>query len=218
MQPLLWIDCETTGLDPEGNALLEVAAVITDERPEVFPRVFQGVLVRDNVDDLCWNKFAREMHEKNGLIDELQLPAMVEERETFMPGSLTPIKLDYGRYGSVNELEEALEDWCYSTIQALCHYRHLAIPTRGLPLAGSNPGFDRDWLEEWMPGFSKLIHYRSFDMNTLYYFFGTKKEKDARPHRALDDLFADIDKLQLFFGDQMILEGQAKLAAARNPG
>lgn len=203
MQRLLWIDVETTGLDPKENDLLEVAAVVTDEKCHVVS-CFQGVLVGDEeqVDRLRFNDFTRRMHTENGLIRELTMEptAGCEAREVFMPGSLAPLDLDSGRFACVNELEEELENWYRATLDSLYTRRGEAIPRRGLPLAGSNPGFDRGWLEEWMPAFAKSIHYRSFDMNTLYYFFESVKSKDDGPrdHRALGDLFADIDKLQEF--------------------
>lgn len=62
-------------------------------------------------------------------------------------------------------------------------------------LAGANPEFDRSFLRVHFPVLCKLLHYRNFDMNTLYMWNDLPKQKD-RPHRALPDLLQDIEILQ----------------------
>ena len=69
--PIVWIDCEMTGLDLEKDALIEVAVVVTDS--ELVP-VDAGVdLViaptPGSVDQM--NDVVRTMHTTSGLLDEL---------------------------------------------------------------------------------------------------------------------------------------------------
>jgi oligoribonuclease len=68
---LVWIDCEMTGLDIGADALIEVAALVTD---------FDLNVLGDGVDLIVkpppealdqMNDFVREMHEKSGLLVEL---------------------------------------------------------------------------------------------------------------------------------------------------
>ncbi|GAA1971512.1 oligoribonuclease [Isoptericola halotolerans] len=68
---IVWIDCEMTGLDLRADALVEVAAVVTDS--ELNP-LGDGVdvVVRPPAEALAqMNDFVREMHTTSGLLDEL---------------------------------------------------------------------------------------------------------------------------------------------------
>lgn len=191
---MLWIDVETTGIEPVECDLLEVAAVITDENYQVFGDVFQGVICRDDVETFRWCHFTRKMHTENGLMHELALPILEEKRTVFALNSNQNIQ--YVRHNDIETLQTALVHWYVDTLTNM--YGKDNMPSKGLPLAGSNPAFDRGWLELYIQNFANMIHYRSFDMNTLYYFFESDKEENNRPHRGLDDLFQDIDSLQKF--------------------
>src|SRR5680860_1151420 len=69
--PLVWIDCEMTGLDLATDALIEVACIVTDA--ELNP-LGEGVSViikppSDAVEVMT--DFVRQMHVKSGLLPEL---------------------------------------------------------------------------------------------------------------------------------------------------
>ena len=64
--PLVWIDCEMTGLDVERDALIEVAVVVTDGDLTI---VDPGMDVRN-------------MHTSSGLLDDLQTSAVSMEEAT----------------------------------------------------------------------------------------------------------------------------------------
>ena len=68
---LVWIDCEMTGLDLGADALVEVAALVTD---------FELTVLGDGIDVVIrppraaleqMDDFVRQMHTSSGLIDEL---------------------------------------------------------------------------------------------------------------------------------------------------
>lgn len=69
--PLVWIDAEMTGLDPDNDALIEVAVVITDgDLRIVDPGI--DVLIKPSQEALeGMNDFVRQMHTSSGLLDEL---------------------------------------------------------------------------------------------------------------------------------------------------
>ncbi|MGZ4453245.1 MAG: oligoribonuclease [Nocardioides sp.] len=78
---LVWIDCEMTGLDLGADALIEVAALVTDfelnvlgEGVDVVVRPPQAAL--DQMDD-----FVRNMHTVSGLLDELESGTTMEDAE-----------------------------------------------------------------------------------------------------------------------------------------
>ncbi len=78
---LVWIDCEMTGLDLGADALIEVAALVTD-----FDLNVQGegidLVIKPPAEALeQMNDFVREMHEKSGLLRELDFGISMGEAE-----------------------------------------------------------------------------------------------------------------------------------------
>ncbi|MEV0734103.1 MULTISPECIES: oligoribonuclease [Polymorphospora] len=73
---LVWIDCEMTGLDLGGDALIEVAALVTDPDLTVLG---EGVDVVIHADDAVLDAMpdiVRTMHEKSGLTEEVRRSAV----------------------------------------------------------------------------------------------------------------------------------------------
>ena len=69
--PLVWIDCEMTGLDLSADALIEVAVVVTDYDLKPLGEGID-VLIRPPASALeQMGDFVREMHTTSGLLDEL---------------------------------------------------------------------------------------------------------------------------------------------------
>lgn len=80
-RPLVWIDCEMTGLDIDKDGLVEVAVVITDEQLNVVDPGIDIVIkpskeALDNMGD-----FVRNMHTESGLIDEFETGVSLEEAQ-----------------------------------------------------------------------------------------------------------------------------------------
>lgn len=78
---IVWIDCEMTGLSLRDDALIEVAALVTDfdlnqlgEGVDLVIRPPQGAL--DQMDD-----FVRDMHTKSGLLEELAQGVTLEQAQ-----------------------------------------------------------------------------------------------------------------------------------------
>ncbi len=78
---IVWIDCEMTGLSLEHDALVEVAALVTD---------FELTVLGDGVDVVVrppaealeqMGDFVREMHTTSGLLDELSTGVSLEEAQ-----------------------------------------------------------------------------------------------------------------------------------------
>ena len=68
---LVWIDCEMTGLDLRADALIEVAALVTDFELNVIGDGIDVIIKppQESLDQMV--EFVRSMHEKSGLLDEL---------------------------------------------------------------------------------------------------------------------------------------------------
>jgi oligoribonuclease len=78
---LVWIDCEMTGLDYVADALIEVAALVTDFDLDVLGEGIDLVVkppaeALENMSD-----FVRSMHEKSGLLDQLESGITLAEAE-----------------------------------------------------------------------------------------------------------------------------------------
>jgi oligoribonuclease len=69
---LVWIDCEMTGLDLRSDALIEVAALVTDPDLNVLGDGVDVVIHADDVQLGGMLDVVREMHEKSGLTDEVR--------------------------------------------------------------------------------------------------------------------------------------------------
>ena len=78
---LVWIDCEMTGLDLDADALIEVAALVTD---------FELNVLGDGVDVVVkpppealdqMDPFVRDMHTSSGLLEELADGVPLDEAE-----------------------------------------------------------------------------------------------------------------------------------------
>ncbi|MFD0867056.1 oligoribonuclease [Tessaracoccus lubricantis] len=78
-EKLVWIDCEMTGLDLATDALIEVAALVTDGDLNVLGDGVD-VLIKPTDEQLAaMGDFVREMHTKSGLLEELQGGTTMED-------------------------------------------------------------------------------------------------------------------------------------------
>ena len=74
-EPLIWIDLEMTGLDPERHVILEIASILTDESlniiaegPCIAIHPSAGALAR-------MDEWSREHHQRSGLLDRVDASA-----------------------------------------------------------------------------------------------------------------------------------------------
>ncbi len=78
---LVWIDCEMTGLDLEADALIEIAALVTDSELNVLGEGVD-IIVKPPPEALeQMIDLVRSMHEHSGLLDELEGGVSLAEAE-----------------------------------------------------------------------------------------------------------------------------------------
>ena len=75
---IVWIDCEMTGLSLEADALVEVAALVTDYEITVLGEGVDVVIRPPDAALAQMNDFVREMHTSSGLLDELAAGTTLE--------------------------------------------------------------------------------------------------------------------------------------------
>ena len=172
----IWLDFETTGLDPNAGLILEWALVLAEDGPggDLTPvHEYTGLITYPDL------KFVREL-----------MPARVAEMHT--------------KSGLLGELEagegESLED-TDGILLAILH-EHCGAEAKDLVLAGANVGaFDLPWARVHLPRFAKCLHYRSYDSNTLALEaqarFGVTLKRDSA-HRALADVHQSLAVVREF--------------------
>jgi len=69
---LVWIDCEMTGLDIGSDALIEIAALVTDGDLEVLGEGVEVVIRTDDAKLDGMIELVRDMHERSGLTKEVR--------------------------------------------------------------------------------------------------------------------------------------------------
>ncbi|MFJ2189663.1 oligoribonuclease [Kitasatospora sp. NPDC087861] len=78
---LVWIDCEMTGLDLDRDALVEVAALVTDSELNILGEGVD-VIIRPPAEALAsMPEVVRTMHTSSGLLDELEQGVTLAEAE-----------------------------------------------------------------------------------------------------------------------------------------
>ncbi|MBV9097553.1 MAG: oligoribonuclease [Frankiaceae bacterium] len=71
-EPLVWIDCEMTGLDPAHDVLVEIAVVVTDSDLTMLDDGIDIVIATDPAKLATMEDVVREMHTHSGLLVALE--------------------------------------------------------------------------------------------------------------------------------------------------
>ncbi len=123
---LVWIDCEMTGLDLRADALIEVAALVTDFDLNVLGEGVNVVIKppQEALDQMI--EFVTAMHTSSGLLDELDKGITLQEaeervlgyiREHCPEGSRPPLA------GNTVATDRAFLSRDMPTLESFLHYR-----------------------------------------------------------------------------------------------
>jgi oligoribonuclease len=181
-QPLVWIDLEMTGLDPESDLIVEIATIVTDGQLE---RVEQGpdlLIAAPAVSLAAMDDIVRRMHTKSGLLAALRnVDRSVEDAEaetlaflrTHVPNpAIAPLA------GNSVHADRMFLRRYMPTLEAHLHYRNVDVSTL------------KELARRWRP--------RLLD---------DAPDKSER-HRALDDILESIEELR-FYRKALFGEGAA---------
>jgi oligoribonuclease len=167
---LVWIDMEMTGLDPDGDRIIEVAAVVTDPDLNVLAEgpvfaIHQSDETLDKMD--AWNKGT---HGRSGLIDRVKASTVTEEQaaeqliaflKQWVPAGKSPM------CGNSICQDRRFMARGMPKLEAFFHYRNLDVSTL--------KELCRRWKPELASGFKK-----------------------AQKHTALADIIESIEELKYY--------------------
>ena len=167
---LVWIDMEMTGLDPDNDRVIEVAAIVTDANLNVLAEgpvfaIHQPDAVLDGMD--AWNKGT---HGRSGLIDRVKASTvteaqaeteMIEFLRQYVPAGKSPM------CGNSICQDRRFMARHMPRLEAFFHYRNLDVSTL--------KELCRRWRPELIAGFKKhqlhtaLADIRESVEELLYY-------------------------------------------------
>ncbi|MBO9523245.1 MAG: oligoribonuclease [Nocardioidaceae bacterium] len=193
---LVWIDCEMTGLDLRADALIEVAALVTDFDLNVLGDGVDIVIAPPPEALSQMVPFVTEMHTRSGLLDELATGTSLEEaqaqvlayvREHCPEGSKPPLA------GNTVATDRSFLARDMPELEAFLHYRIVDVSSI------------KELSRRWYP---------------RTYFNAPAK---SGGHRALADIRESIEELR-FYRDAVFVpqpgpdSDEAKRIAARYQG
>ena len=147
---LVWVDMEMTGLDPDRDRVIEIAAIVTDPNLNVLAEgpvfvIHQPDEVLDGMD--AWNKGT---HGRSGLIDRVKASNITEEQASaemvaflkqFVPAGKSPM------CGNSICQDRRFMARHMPTLEAFFHYRNVDVSTL--------KELCRRWRPELIAGFKK---------------------------------------------------------------
>lgn len=153
---LIWIDMEMTGLQPEVNRVIEVAAIITDKNLNVLHEgpvvaIHQTEEVLDGMDE--WN---RTTHGRSGLIDRVRVSEVdeaaaakmfVETFRRFVPESVSPMCGN-----TIGQDRRFMARWM-PEMERYFHYRSIDVSTL--------KELAKRWAPEWEKKFPKSTRHEA---------------------------------------------------------
>ena len=168
---LVWIDCEMTGLNPDTECLVEIAAVITDTELNVMDEGIDLVIKPRAGTVEAMGEYVRKMHTDSGLINEFEDGLELEDAEAqvleyikkYIPtAKTTPLA------GNTISTDRLFISKYMPKLDDHLHYRNIDVSTI------------KELAKRWYP---------------RAYFQAPKKDGG---HRALADILESIEELKYY--------------------
>jgi oligoribonuclease len=171
---LVWLDLETTGLEPEDGQIREVGCIVTDRHLTELGRFhwLAGMPYDECVEGM--DHQCVRLHTQSGLIGEI-----------------------------VQRYEQGICDCHYFSDTDLIEWiRSHRVDRQQTYLAGSSVHFDVRWLRWHTPNCLSELSYRLLDVSSFEIgkemVTGVPRPKGNPAHRSLDDCLASIEMFRPF--------------------
>ncbi|MBO3084577.1 oligoribonuclease [Cellulomonas sp. zg-ZUI188] len=168
---IVWIDCEMTGLDLAADALVEVAAVVTDSELRVLGEGVDVVIAPPPEALEQMGDFVRTMHTTSGLLDQLSTGTTLEAAQATVLEYIRAWVPDPSKAplaGNSVGTDKAFLDRDMPELVAHLHYRVIDVSSI------------KELARRWYP---------------RVYFASPRKNGG---HRALADILESIDELRYY--------------------
>lgn len=167
---LVWVDMEMTGLDPEKERIIELAAVVTE--PDLTVVAESPVFVVHQSDEIlaAMDKWNQSTHGKSGLIDKVKASTLNEEQaqarmieflSKYVPPGKSPL------CGNSVSQDRRFMFRYMPELEKFFHYRTIDVSTL------------KELARRWRPALLKGFEKRS-------------------KHEALADIYESIDELRYY--------------------
>ncbi len=160
---LLWIDLETTGLDPVGDHIVELAWMTSYDDLSARSNSHNYVIDISPAarKQLAENPYVLDMHKTSGLLEDIDAAK------------------------NVFRLEDVEDD-------ILAALKRETVSGDRISVAGFSVHFDLAFINEHMPRLAELLSHRVYDVSTLRTFFRElnveSSYENQNKHRAGDDV------------------------------
>lgn len=186
---LVWIDCEMTGLDLGADALIEVAALVTDGELTVLGDGIDLVIKPPPAAIDQMRDVVREMHTSSGLLTELADGLTLAEAEEQVLDYIRQFAAEPGRAplaGNTVATDRSFLARDMPTLESFLHYRIVDVSSI------------KELVRRWYP----RVYYAS--------------PQKAGNHRALADIRESIDELRYYRSAVFVPQPGPDSATARS--
>lgn len=173
----VWIDLETTGLEPKGGLILEAAVVLTDAQLRLIDSINIVVPHKMSTLNAALDDFTMKMHTDNGLIKDIA---------------------HLNRFG--NETGDIAHTILDSEIVGFLQSHDVGK----IPMCGSSVAFDRNWVNEHLTMTAQAFHYRNIDVSSMLEAIARinphmipNVPQIGTAHRAMGDIQTTIETLRV---------------------
>ena len=178
---LVWLDMEMTGLNPDGDRIIEMAIVVTNENLEMVAESPSGAVHQSDAVLAGMDEWNQKTHGRSGLIDRVRVSTLDEA--TVEVEALAFLK-KYSLPGhspmcgnSIGQDRRFMARYM-PTLEAFFHYRNLDVSTL------------KELCKRWQPEI-----YKGF-------------KKKSR-HTALADIYESIDELKYYREHFLVKQAEA---------
>lgn len=172
----VFIDLETTGLEPKGGLILEAAIVLTDNNLREIDALNIVVPHKSSTLSAALDDYVLKMHTDNGLLNDIEKLSKVSGGSEV---AHTILDSEVMRFLSQHDIH-------------------------GIPMSGSSVAFDRAWISEHLTLSAQAFHYRNIDVSSMLEALKRinprmvpKVPQVGTAHRAMGDIQTTIETLRV---------------------